>query len=847
MKRIRIRTLHKINKFWATLLTAIVIIIAGLIFLFKLSTISTIDDFTEYTNEKITGKTEIYKNHFGIPHIVSKSENDLFFAEGFIHASDRLWQMDYMRRTASGNISEIMGADYIESDKFFRCLDLNEISGMVWKNMDKKVRSCLIAYSEGVNFYIKSNKKRLPFEFNALDYIPSDWLPVDCIVIMKLFAFFNSTGLLTDLSLGEIAANIGSQKASELIPVNNLNPPFILEDSIIKKSPVKSKEASKKISSINYLSNRGIQELLAFTNKNLNQIFKISGVSLSSACNGWVTKKVKAPNAGTILANDFHSFLMLPSLWYQIVLSSPTLNVSGVTIPGIPFVFAGRNKSIGWGLTKLMIDDCDIFIEKADSADNDYYFNHLGQRLKFRFRKETIKVKNQGNLMYYSRFTESSPVISGYQLINFPQSLIFKENKKQDLLSKKYFLTFSWTGKQQSEELSSLYEINLSRDWFQFNKSLRNWGSPGMNFLYSDVSGNLGSSPSGFLPIRKNTLHYLPYQGWIPGNRWEGIIRLYDLMKSYNPAKLFTLSANNPPSDKFPINLPAYFEASERAARISELLQGASEYSTRDAQIMQMDLFSNYAKDILGHILPELEKLLPDLTQTEKQAFYRLKKWDFILSPLTAAPAIYSGFLSKLIENTFSDELGGYLLSKYCSTPSLPQLRIIELVRDTLNNNWFDNIRTPAKEYKNYIYLKSLRGAVDYLSKFYNTTDINQWKYGRLHSLTLNHAFSGNPYLRPSVNLGSYELGGDFSTINRNESDLINPLNFISGPSIRLVIDMEDSVIYTNIPGGSSGQALNANYSDQIQLWLNGGYIQIPTTSSPGNGFTLSIVFNPDK
>ncbi len=831
----------RIRNIPALFITAIVLIIAFIFFALKISGISVPAKYIEKGITNVRDTVKVFKNHYGIPHVVTNNEHDAFFMVGYLHAQDRLWQMDYMRRLARGMLSEIFGSETINVDRYMRSLSLNRTAEKLWKSADGQSKRILEAYADGVNYFIDNNKSRLPFEFNAMNFIPKHWHPVDSYLVGRLLSLSMSNSLMADVAYGEIAEKIGVKKALELVPSYPSNVPFIMDDSIPKVlNKAKQGDTLKAVKPImteyrNILKN--LSDVLA-------EVRNTTGLyGASNGSNSWVAKKYPVANSGVVIANDPHLQLTMPAHWYQLHLTFPGYNVVGFTFPGEPLFMAGRNNNIAWGITNLMLDDCDIFIEKVDSANSNFYYLLNGKKEKFTFVKDTIKVKNDNDIYYYKKMTRRSAVISDVHLMKYKD----KDYKQVsgDKFFSKYCMTFSWTGQFQSNELLALYCLNKAKDWNQFLKATNDWGSPALCFTYADNHGNYGVTSAGLIPKRNLTNPNIPNPSWMDGYAWEGFRNCSELPKSFNPSKKFVVSANNVLSRHFPYFLTSYWEPPSRSVRISELLQIHTEYSARDAQIMQSDVLSMYAKQILNTSIPIIGSMLKSMTDKEKQAFYILKKWDFIVSPLSVGASIFNVFSSKLIYNTFADELGEKLFNDFLSNQAFAKRKITELVQDSVSSEWFDDVRTNQKEYKNYILMKSLRDAVSYLEQLLDEHDMNKWYYGKLHQITFKHAFSGNKFLEPSVNSGPYQIGGDGTTINNTEYSMKETFEVTKYASMRFVADMEENIIYSVVPGGSSGDPQSPNYRDQLQLWLNGGYVQLPVSSVPDNSFGLSILFYP--
>lgn len=817
---------YKLKKTYVVLSSVIIILISTLIFLFNFFYSSQSNLKGEFLSDKISNEFKVFRNYYGVPHIVAQNDKDMYFASGYVQAQDRLFQMDYYRRIGYGRLSEILGAKAINTDKFFRCLAIRELAKEAYLSAPEETKQALQAYSDGVNNYIQ-NTNEYSFEFGALNYLPEKWSPIDCYVLSKLYAFEMSFSYWSDMALGAIADKIGIQKAQELIPNSASKGPFVLEDINIESENNKNQSnflfPKNEIKFSNYLSL-------------FNEMKEITGFNVSAVgSNSWVRKKTNKSNSGAILANDPHLPLALPSKWYQIHLSSPNSNLIGFSIPGIPFVLIGRNDSISWGLTNVMNDDFDLYFEKVEGEDY-YYSSKTNKKEKIKFTIDSIKVANSKTHLFYLRKTDRSYILSD-------NDKLLDSNSKSKSFLKKYVLTYNWTAKEKSDEVSAMLRINKSNNWLEFQNSLNNWISPALNFTYCDTKGNIGLKVTGAFPKRDSCMPNLPNPGWLSGYSWKGFHYSNELPVLYNPKKDYVASANNKIIKSTPFFISNLWEPNSRATRINELLGEANEYNFRDAQLNQLDVYSHYANDLLKITLPILNKNNSYFTNDIKKSLNLLNKWDYFLTNQSLAANIYSEFIEKLIINTFEDELGKDLLQEYVVIGNLSTRKLLELLISD-DKYWFDLKNTNFIENRDYIILKSFSDAVISLKIKSQKSSKPNYVYGMNHILNLNHVFSNNELLKKSVGIEGLEMSGDNTTINNTEAKMNKRDNVIVGASMRFIADMQDNVVYSVLPGGASGDVVSPNYSNQLQLWLRGGYIKIPTSRTPSKEFELFIKFN---
>jgi len=406
-------------------------------------------------------------------------------------------------------------------------------------------------------------------------------------------------------------------------------------------------------------------------------------------------------------------------------------------------------------------------------------------------------------------------------------------------------LSYRWTGTNPSDELYTLYRISESKSWFDFRCSFNKWYVPSLNFTYCDIYGNIGLVAAGSVPERneKNNM-IIPGPGWITEYQWSGIKISGIIEKIFNPEKNYVASANNPISrDRF---LSYYYDISSRANRINELISQYHNtenyvYTYIDAQRMQSDILSDYARELCKEILPVISYNLHTLTKLEMQAYQKLKKWDFIISPESSTPTIFNIFIKTLIKNIFLDELGVEGLEYYTANHSFSYKKTMDLLK-AKTSSWFDNIR--SKDYfesRTYIVMISFKETIQQIKKMYNTDNINKWEYGIKQKIHIKHQFKDNPFLEPLTSIETRSRGGDNTTINLFKWDYHNPFMVSQAPAMRIICDMSDSFIYISVPGGVSEDPMEPDYKSQLHLWQNGAYIGTPISALPPKSSILFL------
>ncbi len=799
-------------------------------FVINLVNISVIEESYHGNSDYVSKEVKIYKNQYGIPHIVAPVLEDAIFGVGFAQASDRLWQMDYLRRVAYGKLSEILGPQAIKFDQYFRALGFREISERVFSNLDFKSKQILVAFSKGVNYYLEVYSNKLPIEFQTLDYKPEPWRPQDCLAIGRLMAYSMSFSFWLDLTFFDIANSIGYEKAEILVPRRFENYDEFFSDSI---------NMAKKLASNNLVSKKNFITPFSFIREEIEKFYPIGTFNFGS--NTWAVSVIENDKKRSILASDPHLKLSLPPIWYQVHITSDELNVVGLIIPGTPLPLIGRNDYIAWGITNGMIDDCDFFVHQTDTSGK--FIVDSTKKVRISYITDTIFVKNSPNFIYYQRFIGKDIIFSDFLLIK--DSLVSKdfygiENSPE--INKNICLTFKWTGQQVSDEIKTLYLICKSRNWKEFSSAKIYWGIPVLNFSYADRFGNVGIMLAGLIPERLGEDCVFPNLLNSKKSLWIGYKSLENDFNLYNPSEGYVLNANNK-TFRSDILLGHYWSDPSRAFRILQLFKTLKPEDIYGIQLMQKDQTSEQSRFVLSIVLPILNAKRIFLDSIENHALDILSSWDNTFNINSVASSIYQMFVFKFLENTLKDELGEPIFRQYLYLDFIASRKFLELISDS-SNVFFDNVRTVNLEQKEDIILLSFKDAIKNLRNLFGTDNIFEYKYGKWHKLVLEHPFSRINFLTPTFSVGEVSIGGNNSTVNYAGSKFFELSKVEVGPSARFIADMSDTLVWWILPGGNSGQAMNKNYSDQFHLWLSGGYISISIGKTPDPRFKLFAVIS---
>lgn len=761
---------------------------------------------------------EVARDSYGVPRIEAQNEHDLFFALGYVHAQDRLWQMDMTRRVGLGRLSELYGQATLEFDRMFRILGIRRIAEEVERRMSAESHSRLQAYADGVNAFIASHRGKYPIEFDLLRYEPEPWTPLHSIIIGRLMAWELNLSWWVDLTLGALVERVGYEKASEVFPFYPPEVPPIVPSSEWQKV-VKPALAFLRTSQ-NYCAFRGIG-------------------GFSGGSNAWVIAPKKSESNAVLLANDTHLQLTNPSKWYEVSLHGAGYNVMGFSVPGVPGIVAGNNEHIAWGVTNVMTDDADFYIERIDSTDPTRYI-YDGQSLPLIIQEEEIQVRDDTTHYVTIRSTHHGPIVTDIHMMFRKAHLPFVASMR-------------WTGSEVSDQIEAFNKINRARNWQEFLAGVKEFSGPGQNFVYGDASGNIGYWCGVWLPIRPRTINpLLPLPGWDRSAEWQGFVPFEQLPHLYNPPEGFIATANNKiVDDTYPYRISELWEPPARFLRLREVLSKDRRFSAREFELLQNDQFSFYARRFTPYIIQACKgRLDPPYGDLVIDYF---ANWHFIFSRDDITTAIFQQFLTHLMKNLYEDEMGSELLHDYLMLVNVPMRVTMRLVEEG-TSSWFDNIHTGRVETRDDILVQSMNQALQALRTQLGEEPKN-WQWGNLHTLTLQHPFGLKKPLDRVFNIGPFPYGGGATVITSGEysfNDVLQPGMFnvpfgvTVGASFRRIVDMSKPFESLSVlPSGQSGQAFHRHFSDQTPLWLNGAYKHVRADRHAAEQFEERLILQP--
>lgn len=767
-------------------------ILVSLTVLFILGIVLIRRSFTPYDGKVrvhfISEKVNIYRDSYGVPHIEATSEYDAYFAIGYVHAQDRLWQMELQRRAGLGRLAEVLGKDAVPIDRMFRTLGFTHLAHRLEAVLDPETRSALQAYADGVNEYIRIHKGHYPLEFDMLGYDPEPWTLTHSLLMSRLMAWELNYARWVDLTCAALVERVGYEMAREAFPYWEPSAPLIAQhqrtysDALLAIRTLREGEEA-------YRTLLGTQ-------------------TLATGSNAWVVSGTRTTTGKPILANDPHLMLMVPGRWYELHVHAPTFDVAGMTIPGVPFVVVGRNRSIAWGITNAMLDDADFYIETVDTLPNPTKYRTQTGWLPLRMREDTIFVKGEYPIVLTVYETERGPIVSNYE----PGAKFIKG-----------VVSIRWTGFETTNEPKAFYYLNRATTWDEFRKALRSFGSPAQNFVYADTAGTIGYIMAGIIPIRTYRGVTLPLVGWEEKNQWKGFVPFEQNPQVVNPPNGFLITANNKiVSDSYPYYLSSHWEPSWRAKRLWQCITQEPKLSPERMEAIQNDVHSLQAEEYIPLILRAFEgSEVHDRDLQRTLEYYR--SWNFETRKEDVATTLFEVTHYFLLRNTFADEMGDELFNLYITLACTPITAMQRLLEQS-TSSWFDDITTPQTETRDDIIRKSVLDALAYLRKNLGG-DLKEWQWGRLHTVTFTHVLSSHPLLKKIFSVGPFEASGTHSTVNVGYYTLTNAFACSVGPSMRQVMNLADiNDTRVIMPPGQSGQVYHQHYSDQVQQWLNGIY-----------------------
>ena len=731
----------------------------------------------------------VTRDHNGVPHIKATSDEDLYRAQGYVQAQDRLFQMDLARRQASGRLAEVIGEKAVDTDKLFRTFSLRKAAEASYEGYGEHAKAVLGWYAEGVNAFIKeaTSEKKLSYEFALLGYEPEEWTPVDSLTIGKYMAY--------DLG-GRWQSQAFRHWAINAFPEEKVKDLFLTYPQNAESIMTANKEHSVEV------AGRFLPEL---------------SPPEFNGSNNWVVSGEKTASGKPLLADDPHLGLSTPSIWYQMHLQSPEQNVEGVIFAGIPGIILGNNEDIAWGVTNVGPDVQDLYIEVPHPSEK-AQFRFDGKWEQAEVRDETIKVKGAEDIPYEVIVTKHGPIIS---------DIMYKEEDPEALFS------MQWTALEPTLELEAIMEMNKSSDWESFEKALEKFHAPAQNFVFASTDGTIAYKANGRIPIRKQGDAQLAVPGDSSDYGWKSYIPYDELPRIVNPKEGFIATANNEVVDEqYPYHITKFWAQPYRFERIAEVLREGDNFTVDDMMKLQMDQKNLYAAEFLDSMIGSVEK--KDQSGDYKEVLNTLKQWDQVDSKDSSAPLIFHKWMKQLQIDMFRDEMPADV---YELMPGKNQITD-ELLRKGYSGE--ESVWLEEKQGVDQWVYNSFSNAMKNIANDFGDKQ-QKWAWGDYHQLTFPHPLaSASPIFAKLLNPEKQPIGGSNITVQAAAFKDDGSVNH--GASWRFVADLDDlNKTYHVVGPGQSGHLKSKWFHDQAEDWAKGQYHETFMTQEIPDGRVLTL------
>ncbi|MFO8113275.1 MAG: penicillin acylase family protein [Desulfosalsimonadaceae bacterium] len=730
--------------------------------------------------EDMDARVRVVRDDRGVAHIRSNEVDNLFFTQGYVHADERLWQMEFNRRVVQGRLSEVLGPDLVGADRFLRTLGLDRIARRVLEKTSPEGVAVMASYAEGVNARIQDG--RMPPELLLLRITPEPWRAVDIAGVLALMAYDLGT------NWQEESLRMALKDVLEPLLFQEIMPPYDDWDTpvIWRKSMAEPHSAEHPVGA-DMPEHGALSQIEAFLPR--------------SGSNSWVVSPDRWSGKSALLANDPHLSLGLPSIWFENSLElEGEFRVYGWSIPGSPGVVIGHNDKIAWGMTNIG-DTQDLFLERRHPDDPHRFFRD-GQWYAADVLSEEIRIKGRDE----------------------PEIVEVIITKNGSLISADPPVSLKWTAHYvENSTVDAVMGMNRAANGEAFRDALAHFSAPVQNIVYADIFGNIGFQTAGLLPIRKKGKGLLPSPGWDSSYGWKGFIPSGELPALYNPPQGYIITANHRVAgDDYP-HLIAIDDASPyRMMRIEEVLSSNDALTLTDMKDLQTDWYNKHAAERLPFWMEQIEahaERSPDkYRDIHKTGLKLLKDWQKnpLSLPEKAAPLIYANWYLTLMADVFREEMGEDLYRRFIRRGYMAY-KSLDYLLEKQESAWFGaGMDTTLAE----SYIRT----IDQLSEAFGP-DPEDWQWQDLQTVSFEHVMGKNKRLRPFFSRGPYSYGGDYETVGRAGYSLTDPfqVNFAAGLRF-LAVMTPDIETHAVIAGGQSGHFMAQHYDDQLEMWRKGAY-----------------------
>lgn len=747
---------------------------------------------------------EVRRDDKGVPHIYAQDQLDVFYAQGFVHAQERLWQMEFNRRMLAGRLSEILGPLTLQLDRWMRTLTMRRVAEFEVGLYDEFSTAILQAYADGINASIAHGPT--PIEFKLIKHQPEPWIIADTLAWVKMMAWSLSVNWEMELLRARFIDRFGIELAAEL------EMPHLerWQYTIPPGSDFSNLDTS------------------ALARAARARPFAGPSPYDGLGSNNWVLSGKRTDSGQPLLANDMHLQLTIPAIWYENHLVCDQFEVTGVTFPGIPGVISGHSQHVAWGFTNGFPDVQDLYIERLRKTDDGkVQAEYNGQWEDAKILHETIRVKGAESVVEEVVITRHGPVINSLSPDFIGETPV----------------ALRWTALDPDTMVQGVIGMISARNCSEFHQALAHWATPCQNVVYADTQGNIAFTWPGKIPRRKKGDGRVPVPGWTDEYEWVGYIPFECLPHLVNPAQGYIATANNRTfADDYPVDIPIQPISGDRLQRINELLEAKPTIDIEYIKQMQYDQVSTSAREVVRH----LKILQPDESYdaASTAALQRLQGWDGTLAADSIAAGIYQSFIRHLVSQmvlkrfnqlqaSASAETSEDLVERFIGkgpTPVLQEAGIygefflpwLTYQLDRPDSPWF---RPEGESIFEDLVRSALQSSVEELKEKFGPDEKN-WAWGKIHAFTFKHLMGSNKLVAPLLNRGPILLGGDFTTVWATGSSFYQLVGeAVIGPPYRMIVDLGNlDNSWSILTPGQSGIPKSPHYDDQIGDWMNKGY-----------------------
>jgi len=783
-------------------LFSVLLIIALSIYIYLLSSKPQYDG--EVALKNISATTEVCFDDYGVPHIYAATQKDAMTTLGYVHAQDRLWQMELLRRIAPGRLSEIFGTPALKTDKFFAGIGIDQSSEKAVAQLDHNSQTYILAnaYLDGINQYMEEGTT--PVEFTLLGIDKEKFTLKDVYNIFGFMSFSFAMAQKTDPLLTDIRDRFGMEYLKD----------FGINGELNTKQLLSHKGKSKEYSEIA---------------KSVATLLEASPVPSFIGSNSWVIGEAKTKNGKVILANDPHIMYSQPGTWYEAHIVCPDYEMYGYYIAGTPFPLLGHNRDYAYGLTMFENDDVDFFQEEENPNNLKQYKTPEGYK-NYTYDQKTIKVKDSSDVKLNVKTSHHGPIITGLL----------------EGLKTEKSVAMSWIYTQEKNQiLNAVYALSHAKNLESFHKGIELVNAPGLNIMYGDAKGNIAWITSGKLykvPKLVNTNFILNGANGIDDKK--EFIPFDKHPAAINPPWNYIYTSNNQPEAIDGYLYPGYYLPKDRAMRIDDLLKPKNNWTQEEVSKMIVDNTSATAETIVANMTKAMNT--SSFNANEKQALTILKEWQSTNNTVDVAPTVFNKWLYFYLKATFEDEFGEENFKLLLSTHIVKQM--IEAQTQNTTSPWWDNSTTKdKKETQAEILTQSFKEAVASLEKQLGN-DVNQWQWGKVHQVEFQHPIGKVKLFRKFFNVGSFPIAGTNEVINNQLFIYTDDaqINTKGGPSTRRIIDFSDIENSISVlPTGQSGNPMSKHYSDQSELFVNGNFRKMMLNKKEIEATSTKLIFKP--